>query len=127
MPQTNGRPEAQVAELVQLTDGWLDGAGKAPDPAGLWRLAGQFRAHYPADAPYAYVYPTPDGNVQVEWTFGRIEADLLVDLASGAGEFTATDTGALRSESERLDLERPDHWRRLSERLARLRLRGEAP
>ena len=64
--------------------------------------------------------------MQVEWTFGRIEADLLVDLASGAGEFTATDTGALRSESERLDLERPDHWRRLSERLARLRLRGRS-
>lgn len=53
--------------LRALKDGWLDGEGLAPPSYGLDWFDAAFARFYPADAPRPYVYPMPDGGVQLEW------------------------------------------------------------
>lgn len=110
-------PKAQVEDLRRLTDGWLDGEGLAPDPGQLTRLADQFDAHYPDDAPHPYVYPTPDGNIQVEWTFGAIEAEVVITLSSGAAAWSCLDTDTMALAEQDLDPNKPDHWQWLVDKL----------
>ena len=84
---------ARLDELRQLTDGWADGMqaaadwgngyGKAPSPAGLDWLAAGFDRHYPDYAPLPFLYPTPEGGVQVEWSLGPQDISLEVNLATG--------------------------------------------
>ena len=104
-------PKAQVSELRRLTAGWLDGEGVSPDPCHLSWLAEQFDDCYPDDAPEPYIYLTPDGNVQLEWTFGAIEAEVVVTLASGAAAWCRTDTDMMASSEKDLDLNKSEHWR----------------
>ena len=106
--------------MRRLTDGWLDGEGLAPDPAHLSWLAHQFEAHYPDDAPQPYLYPTPDGNVQVEWTFGAIEAEVVITPSSGAVAWSRTDTATMGQSEKDLDLNKSDHWQWLTEELSSL-------
>ena len=84
---------ARLDELRQLTDGWADGMqaaadwgsgyGKALSPAGLDWLAAGFARHYPDYAPLPFLYPTPEGGVQAEWSLGTQDISLEVNLATG--------------------------------------------
>lgn len=84
---------ARLDDFRKLTDGWADGMqaaadwgngyGIAPSPAGLDWLADEFAKHYPPHAPLPYLYPTPEGGVQAEWSLGPQEISLEVNLATG--------------------------------------------
>ena len=78
--QNGHRVREQISSLGSLQDGWLDGTGKACDPKRLANLAEQLVRHYPLDAPELRLYPTGDGNVQVEWWTANYHAVLEVFL-----------------------------------------------
>jgi hypothetical protein len=68
-----GQTDVLVAEferLADLTDGWLNGAGKAPPRRELDWLRTQFAAPFPAGMALPFVCPTPAGGVFLEWTQG---------------------------------------------------------
>ena len=80
---------AQIYDLRQLKDGWLEGQGKAPSKEGLDWLSQAFDKHYSGDLPLPYLYPTEPGGVQAEWSLGRNEITLEIALAEHAGYFHA--------------------------------------
>ncbi len=58
----------RLFELGLLKDGWYDGYGKGFDPVflkvaeySIWEILEQ------TDFPPCYIYPTPEGNVLLEW------------------------------------------------------------
>ena len=65
-----------------MKDGWLDGNGLAPNHAGLDWLDNAFASLYPAHGRLPYVYPTPKGGVQLEWSLGPNEVSLEIDHRS---------------------------------------------
>ena len=73
---------SQITRLRSLEDGWLEGGGKAPSKEGLDWLVQAFDRHYSTDLPTPYIYPTEEGGVQSEWTFGAIDINLRIDLST---------------------------------------------
>lgn len=89
--------KARVDELGELDNGWLDGEGEPLDPQGLVRISDALQELYEQSGiPIPYIYPTPDGNVQAEWTIGSWELNTVIDLASGKADVVAVniDTNA---------------------------------
>lgn len=94
---TTQNAAAQLYELRKLRNGWLDGYGVAPSLAGLDWLSERFARLYPADAPAPYIYPTYDGSIQAEWTLGRREISLCIDLSTHTAEWLSV---ALNSDDD---------------------------
>jgi len=80
-----------------LSDGWLDGEGKAPSPDILdlaMSMLDSLRESLP-DLPIPSLYPTPEGGIQAEWVIGRWAADLAFDPIMGIeGDAIHLDSGA---------------------------------
>jgi hypothetical protein len=105
----------RVQQLKTLKDGWLDGSGLAPSMDGLDWLAAALNKHYPVDLALPFIYPTPEGGVQLEWPFSPQEPSLQIDLNRKTGEWHAlVDT----DECELLDLNYEASWRKMIGRLA---------
>jgi hypothetical protein len=82
---------ARLEALAQLRDGWLDGSGVAPSVEGTSWLADAWTKHFPDDLPDPFTYPTEDGGVQMEWTFGSYEVSAKVDLRGKDATLLAVD------------------------------------
>lgn len=77
--------DARIDELAALRDGWLWGDGIAPTPhaiATARAVLGQLATEHP-DVTRPRVYPTPDGDVQAEWTMGRVATDVRFPAQEG--------------------------------------------
>ncbi len=108
--------DAQLDDLRILRDGWLDGDGTAPDRAGLDWFSATFAHLYPPDLPPPYLYPTPTGGLQAEWSVHGCEMDLEVDLKTHVGSWDETGPGDHTYALE-LDLDDPKDWIGFSDRL----------
>jgi hypothetical protein len=106
---------ARLESLGLLRDGWLDGTGTRPSTAGLQWLAKLWLEQWPDDMPLPYVYPTPDGGVQLEWSFDDCSATLEIDFSSRRGEFLSVRTAdGDVVKNLQLDLSTGDGWRNLA-------------
>jgi len=70
----------QLDALRKLKDGWLDGKGVAPSSQGLDWLTQWFEDNYPSSFPLPHLYPTPEGEIQAEWSLGTTEVTLVIHL-----------------------------------------------
>ncbi len=117
----------RLAELRDLEDGWADGMqnvrdwgsgfGKAPSHDGLDWLAAQFERFYPDDAPHPYLYPTPEGGVQAEWSLGDIESSLEIDIDAHTAEWFCTDLSTDFLEERVVNLDDPVDWQWVADQL----------
>ncbi|MBV7427023.1 MULTISPECIES: hypothetical protein [unclassified Acidovorax] len=107
---------ARLESIGLLRDGWLDGDGVRPAPTGLVWLSKFWMDQWPEDAPLPYVYPTPSGDVQMEWSFPACSVSLEINFTSKRGEFLAARTadGDVLEEAE-LDLSITEDWRKLAD------------
>lgn len=108
--------DAQLDDLGTLRDGWLDGDGAALDGAGLKWFSTKFAELYPAELPLPYLYPTPEGGLQAEWSLHGCKMDLEVDLKSHGGTWDETGPGDHAYALE-LDLDNHNDWESLCDRL----------
>ena len=63
-----------------------------------------FDKHYSGDLPLPYLYPTEPGGIQAEWSLGRNEITLEIDLVEHAGYFHALQMEDDTEKTLRLDL-----------------------
>ncbi len=111
---------ARLDELRVLEDGWLEGRGKAPDGTALDWLAAAFAASYPDDLALPYLYPTAEGGIQTEWTLGKNEITLAIDLASRKAEWHSVNLDSGDEQEQTVDLGSPDGWQWVAENVRRL-------
>lgn len=93
----------RIQELSQLSHGWYNGEGLAPDHLALEKLDRTFAERYDRRLPEPLLYPTQEGNVLLEWFFEHYSISLDIDLSDFTGFFHVlrTDTG----EEEEYDLQ----------------------
>lgn len=77
--------DARLELLAGLEDGWLDGEGERLDPDRLHEIGELLeRMTSSRGLPPPYLYPTSEGNIQAEWTFGNWEVSLTFQVSHGA-------------------------------------------
>ena len=121
---------AQLDGLRNLKDGWADGVqyagdwgkgyGKAPSHVGLDWLSARLADEYPDDLPRPYIYPTPEGAVQLEWPIGSNEAEIEVNLIDHSGEWYRSDVASDDEDEKTLDLNDANSWAWIVAELRRL-------
>ena len=114
LPETLDVPYS-LELLKQLKDGWLDGdQGVAPNHSRLDWLGNIFIRYYPDYLTLPHTYPTPEGGIQMEWSFGNTYIEFEIDLTALKGEWfryeTSNDDKDFIIE---VDLEKPDDWRKI--------------
>ena len=110
---------ARLEELRKMKDGWLDGDGDAPSNGGLDWLASSFERHFPADLPSPYIFPTPEGGVEAEWSIGRHSVIFEVDLDSRQGDWLRFDKQSDEEDARLLDLDDAGEWKWLVSEIRR--------
>ena len=117
----------RLDELRRLEDGWLDGDGTAPGSDELEWLADCFDRHYPDDLPLPYLYPTPEGGVQAEWSLSDCEISLEVNLVARRADWHRLDLESNADYVRELDLDNYNDWAWIASEvrlMARTRSRG---
>lgn len=112
----------RLESLSKLHDGWLDGTGLAPDKEQLKRLAAAFETRFDPELPLPYLYPTPEGGVQAEWSLneGAWSVTLEVALQDMEAEYQAMNLRTQQSEDQTFPLSTEDGWTALNQALGRL-------
>ena len=101
---------ARLDEFRDMKDGWLEGEGVAPSLDGLDWLAVTFDRHFPNDLPLPYLYPTPEGGVQAEWSLSANEISLEVDLVTRQGAWHQLDMNTNADDARKLNLDDVEDW-----------------
>lgn len=112
---------ARLEELRFLKDGWFEGGGSVPTSAGIDWLSDAFTRVYPEELPLPYVYPTPEGNVRLEWALGSHEVSLDIDLAQHRANLHALNVSSDEDQEDELNLDESSEWTRLVEQIQRLK------
>jgi hypothetical protein len=101
---------ARTEELKALQRGWLGGEeGQPLDADALTSLAHLLvDLHEQEEMPVPYLYPTPTGGVQAEWTIGPWELSATFDFASGDVELDAVDTQTGAGKEEHTTTQSPE-------------------
>lgn len=117
---------ARLDEFRSLRDGWLEDGADAPDHAGLDWLSAIFERYYPDDLKLPRTYPTADGGISLEWSFGIREIDIEVNLKTHVGEWYVFNKNTEQGEEEKtLELDKPADWEWVSEQLQSLTEQSE--
>ena len=101
---------ARLDEFRDMKDGWLEGKGVAPGLEGLDWLAAGFDRHFPDDLPLPYLYPTPEGGVQAEWSISENEISLEVDLVTHHGAWHRLKVNNQADDVQELNLDDDNGW-----------------
>lgn len=115
--------DSRMADLAKIEAGWYCGAGDPLDPEGLaWASDLLKRVVNEVGIPQPYIYPTPDGEIHAEWTFGTWEVGLILGLGQRNAIAIAvnTDGGA----SEDVEEAAPDTAASIVEFLAKYSQQG---
>lgn len=98
-------------ELKKLKYGWLDGIGKPLDSSSLDWLSNKFQQNYPDDKlPLPHFYPTPEGNIQAEWSINGWESSLEIDMIKHQGEWHSLMLTTEEEINHILNLEKSEDW-----------------
>ncbi|MBD3377256.1 hypothetical protein GF406_19670 [candidate division KSB1 bacterium] len=111
----------RLDELSRLSDGWLDGRGRALDAQGLQWLGNSFSANLDSQLPLPYLYPTAEGGVQAEWSINKWEVSLEIDLIQESGEYQALNIETDEVQDFRYDLNNSEDWRAINDHLRKLK------
>ena len=116
-PHLVDRQEHLVSRLDQLRemeDGWLgSGSGIAPRDDHLTWLSEMIKRHYPCELPPPHTYPTPDGNIEMEWGEGDYCAILEVNLTLRSAYLYLSGDNDDDAEPPPIDLESAEGWRQI--------------
>jgi hypothetical protein len=101
----------RLEELKALNHGWLDRKKSfALNKTGIDWLSKTFQHNYADEYITPYIYPTPEGSVQVEWSVNDWEITLEVDLEQHQGQWHALNVVSEQEEKKTLNLNKFDEW-----------------
>jgi len=111
-------PLELLKDLASLENGWLNGEGIGMDEERLIWIANIFESNDNPTLPHPYLYPTPSGGIQAEWSDDNCDISLEIDLQTKTGYYHSLhhDTGDIIE--DRYDLTSDSDWQILNQQLA---------
>jgi hypothetical protein len=107
--------DARIQNLAELEAGWLDGEGIALDRDGLIRFSRVLKSAVESEGlSRPFLYPTPEGGVQAEWSFADAEVSAEIDLDAQTGALYGLHLRSKAEREEQIDLDAPDAAQRLA-------------
>lgn len=94
----------QIEKLSKISDGWLDGHGKKPEP---WLLSSLSMGFLEVDTPF--IYPTVEGGIVMEW-----DERALAVMPDGSALYSgkiSVQGNPLELRTEQFGLKWPEDWR----------------
>jgi len=88
----------------------------APSQEGLEWLGSTFDQNFPDSLPLPHVYPTADGNVQVEWSVEPFEATLEINIGNHSAEWHCLNMTSDVEDTHDLSLDEVGDWEWLIEK-----------
>lgn len=82
----------RIKELGKLEDGWYNSVGLAPNKSELFRFGQILIDNYPQKFIHPTIFPTIEGNIQLEWSLNDHDISLEVQLKDLTGELTSINT-----------------------------------
>lgn len=76
----------RLHQLAALEDHWYEGHGVAPSEKGLTEFGKLFYQHFDKNLPLPAIFPTIEGNIQLEWQNDNQNIILEVNLQSFQAE-----------------------------------------
>lgn len=110
----------RLEQIAALKDGWLDGQGHAPARDKLEWLADAFDSNFDADLPLPYLYPTPEGGVQAEWTVNDWAVTFEIDVNGQQGLYQALNLKDQTCTELQISLADSNGWSQLNQALKQL-------
>ena len=110
----------RLEQIAALKDGWLDGQGHAPARDKLEWLADAFDSNFDADLPLPYLYPTPEGGVQAEWTVNDWAVTFEIDVNGQQGVYQALNLKDQTCTELQISLADSNGWSQLNQALKQL-------
>lgn len=110
----------RLGELMGLRDGWLNGYGVAPSRNGLQWLAESFDRHYPKGVSLPHTYPTPEGDIEMEWMGETTALSIEINLSERTVHCLVFEDASGDSYVEReldLDDDAAEAWRWIAEQV----------
>lgn len=80
----------RLKNLSELNEGWLNGEGKKLNGLRLEEFENLFNLYFNPHHPLPAIYPTIEGNIQLEWTIAEHEISLDVNLENLSAEYFCT-------------------------------------
>lgn len=77
---------SRLEELSKLEDGWFEGSGVGVDPVALRDATSDLVSFYPDELDLPFIYPTPEGNLMIEWEHPE-SPTLEIDVQGKTAEF----------------------------------------
>ena len=103
------QPLNGVGDLQLIPPGWFDGDGREIDKSGLLWLE-QLLESYPEDLPKFYIYPTPNGDIQLEWDLNPHEPELVINLLTHSANWFDLNLETHEFITKELNLDKDWNW-----------------
>ncbi|GAB3560411.1 hypothetical protein [Spirosoma fluminis] len=69
----------RLSQLSKIEDNWYEGFGKAPGSAFLRQFGEYFSSYYNTKLPLPAIFPTLEGNIQLEWSLSK--ASIMLEVS----------------------------------------------
>lgn len=109
---------SRLEEFSNLEAGWFNGEGVGMKKEDLTWFAEIFENNYNPVLPLPYLYPTPLGGIQAEWSFESHDISLTIDLAHKSGFYQSLDHNTDNPIEHTLNLVSDADWKLLNKNLA---------
>jgi hypothetical protein len=108
----------RLSEISKLKDGWYNSQGIAPTPQFLLKFEKFFESNYDYKNPLPSIFPTVEGNIQLEWSINNREISLEVFSNDLSAEYLEYNTLTNNTVEEILNLTEKSGWQILSQKLS---------
>jgi hypothetical protein len=107
----------RLEEIALLEEGWLNGEGVAPKKVDLDWFAEIFESNYDTSLPLPYLYPTPQGGLQAEWTTDKYDVSLNIDFTNKVAVYQALNLLTDEADDLKLKLTEKADWQTMNSKL----------
>lgn len=104
----------RLEEISYLKNGWFDSESESFNMSHLKWLETEFDDKFDPKLPLPNTFPTPDTNIQFEWSTENIEAELFVSLESKIGTLSILEIENDKEVTYDLNLDSIEDWKRLN-------------
>ncbi len=104
----------RLEEISYLKNGWFDSDSESFNMTQLLWLSTEFDDKFDPKLPLPNTFPTPESNIQFEWSSDKIEADLIVDLKNKAGRLSILKIKSDKEDTYDLNLDSIEDWKILN-------------